>query len=76
VAGGGVSSAALMRSARARSGRPVRRITVAMLRRASARVTRLDDDRPSGTDVDQVAQGVLGAVAVQEAVRALLPDGG
>jgi histidine ammonia-lyase len=39
-------------------------------------VTRLDDDRPSGTDVDRVAQEVLGAVAVQEAVRALLPDGG
>jgi histidine ammonia-lyase len=40
-------------------------------------VPRLDDDRPSGTDVDRVAQEVLGAVAVQEAVRALLPrDGG
>ena len=40
-------------------------------------VPRLDDDRPSGTDVDRVAHEVLGTRAVQEAVRALLsPDGG
>jgi histidine ammonia-lyase len=37
-------------------------------------VPRLDDDRPSGTDVDRVAHEVLGAIAVREAVRALLPD--
>jgi histidine ammonia-lyase len=35
-----------------------------------------DDDRPSGADVDRVAREVLGATAVQEAVRALLPGGG
>ncbi|MFL6056791.1 MAG: histidine ammonia-lyase [Actinoallomurus sp.] len=37
-------------------------------------VPRLDDDRPSGADVERVAEHVLGAAAVQEAIRAMLTD--